>query len=168
MELPSSSATRRCQDIGNHGTIFSNAWGGGGRVRGGGERRGGWKVATLGWKNLEEYKGESNEKGWQEGEGSYRLAAVGRFTFAEWGWVGPGQGCGGDAEGARGGMRLWSKAPCFRPSSPPPSTACSEEKKRQKAEPMPRRSCSNSKTALYAALIFPSRAALESGETCQE
>lgn len=72
--------------------IFSNAWGGGGRVGGWRRKEGGWKVVTLGWKNLEEYKGESNEKGWQEGEGTYELAAVGRFTFAEWGWVGAGRG----------------------------------------------------------------------------
>lgn len=35
-----------------------------------------WKVVTVGWKNLEEYKGESNEKGWWGGEGDWELAAV--------------------------------------------------------------------------------------------
>lgn len=56
----------------------------------------------------------------------------------------------------------------FLPFFPPPSAGCSEEKARQKAEPVPRRSCSDSKMALCATLIFRSWAVPESRETCQE
>lgn len=56
----------------------------------------------------------------------------------------------------------------FLPFFPPPSAGRSEEKARQKAEPVPRRSCSDPKMALCAALIFRGWAVLESRETCQE
>lgn len=63
-------------------------------------KEGGWKVATLGWKNLDEHKGESDEKGWQEGGRRLRTGYCGKgFWFAEWGgWersgdAGQCQGC---------------------------------------------------------------------------
>lgn len=61
------------------------------------------------WKNLEGYKGESNEKGWQEGEeGGCELAAVevGRdlYLLSEFSWEQAGRvrGAAGKARGAVG------------------------------------------------------------------
>lgn len=84
--------------------------GGGGRAEDGGERGvGGWKVVTLGWKNLEEYKGVSDEKGWWEwGKGGCELAAVevGRDLClpngSGWQWAGRVRGATGEVGGAMG------------------------------------------------------------------
>lgn len=71
-QAPWGAGGDKCQGIGNPGTILSaDARAGGGRAGDGGEK-GGWKVATLGWKNLEEYKGERDEKGWRR-RGGRRL-----------------------------------------------------------------------------------------------
>lgn len=68
--------------------------GGGGRAGDGGESgEGGWKVLTFGWKNLEEYETESNEKGqWGGGKEvvNWLLWRWERFMFAEWVCVGVG------------------------------------------------------------------------------
>lgn len=108
------------------------------------------------------------KRGGRRGEGGYERATVGRGFGLLSGVVGSGLGMRGNARGAWGGRQRQSGAPCFRPFSPPPSAGRLEEKKRQKAEPVPRRSCSDSKPALCAALIFPSRAALKSSKTCRE
>lgn len=92
-----------------------------------------------------------------------------RVVWLGVGWEGvgcrrQGGGCCGEADGPGGE----TAGLYFLPFFPSPSAGRSEEKARQKAEPVPRRSCSDSKMALCAALIFRSWAALESSETCRE
>lgn len=130
-----------------------------------------WMEKFRGVWNREQWKGTV---GW--GEGGCELAAVevGEICVC---WVGL---CGSGLEvcrvpQARKGVSQGGWQPqrrsgglYFLPFFPPPSAGCSEEKARQKAEPVPRRSCSDLKMALCATLIFRSWAVLESSETCQE
>lgn len=129
---------------------------------------------------LEKFRGVQRRAAMKRGgggEGGRRLRAGcrgggRRFMFAGWlGWELGGRGeprqgwgcCGESDSPGREPAGLYSP-----PFFPPPSAGRSEEKARQKAEPVPRRSCSDSKMALCATLIFRSWSVLESRETCQE